>query len=818
MLQRLPLLLAGSLLLPALAGFAQSFPVFPQPIGYGVGSPYPETPRSVVAVDLNRDGRPDVATANLVGNKVGVLLNGATNTLGAVTTYAVGSSPNAIVAADFNGDLYPDLAVTSYGGQSVSVLRNDRSGRFNAAVSYPMPNSAAAYELAAGDLTGDGRPDLAVLSSAGATAQLTVLASLSNGTFTDVGTMLTLPQGAGGITIADMNADGKADVLVSNSTTATFEILRNSGTGVLTSVGRYPGAQDGVELLVADFNGDGRPDVAQADFANAATVTLATATGFAAPTTYPAGLGSTGIASADVNADGFRDIVVSNSRSNDITMLLGSATGAFTSAGSFAAGVTPYDVAVADLTGDGRPDLVTANYVQTVSQSLSVLPGLGNGRFTAAASTAINAPNGPLRLVQGDLNGDGRPDVVTVSGVSATGSNLAVLLRQADGTLAPAVTYPVGRQPEAVALADVNGDGRLDAVTANRGAASLSVLLNTTRTGTLTTATTISVPGNPTGVVAADFNADGRPDLAVSGASGNSVAVLLNTGNGQFASPLALPTGAFSTGLVATDMDGDGRPDLAAAHSTGPVAVLRNLGSGQFAAPSIITASGTPVQIIAADLTGDNRPELLTSSEGRSPVVVLRNDGTGQFQVEPQQNSFYSSGLSVANIYGNAQPEVIVTNAQYREVSILGNTNGVLSFGLVLVVSGAPYDVTVADVNADGRPDLTVANLGASAVNTFLQGGGTVTSNQAVAAAADQWQVYPNPAADRLYLRFSGAVATSPYRAELLDATGRIVLSTSLTGNLSTQELQVGKLARGSYVLRLTSTSASPVTRHLLLR
>ncbi|AHJ97750.1 FG-GAP-like repeat-containing protein [Hymenobacter swuensis] len=817
MRQRLPLFLAGSLLLPTLSGFAQSFPVFPQPIGYGVGSPYPETPRSVVAVDLNRDGRPDVATANLVGSTVGVLLNGATSTLGPVTTYAVGNRPNAIVAADFNGDLYPDLAVTSYGGQSVSVLRNDRSGRFNAAVNYPTPNNAAAYDLAAGDLTGDGRPDLAVLSSAAGTTQLSILASLSNGTFAEAGTLLTLPQGAEGIAIADMNADGKADVIVSNGATATFEVLRNAGNGVLTSVGRYPGAQDGIELLVADFNGDGRPDVAQADFANAATITLATATGFAVPVSYPAGLGSTGITSADVNADGFRDVIVSNSRSNDVTILLGSATGAFTSVGSFAAGVTTYDVAVADLTGDGRPDLVTANYVQTVSQSLSVLPGLGNGRFAAATSTAINAPNGPLRLAQGDLNADGRPDVVTVSGLSPMASNLAVLLRRPDGTLDPAVTYPVGSQPEAVTLADVNGDGRLDVVTANRGAASLSVLLNPAGTGVLSQATTISVPGNPTGVVAADFNADGRPDLAVSGATGNSVAVLLNIGNGQFASPLTLPTGAFSTGLVATDVDADGRLDLAAAHSTGPIAVLRNLGTGQFAAPSVIAASGAPVQIIAADLTGDNRPELLTSSEGRSPVVVLRNDGSGQFQVEPQPNGFYSSGLSVADIYGDSQPEVLVTSARNNEVSILRNTNGVLSFGVILVVSGAPYDVAVADVNADGRPDLTVANLGASAVNTFLQGGGTVTSSQTMVAATDQWLVYPNPAADRLHLRFSGANFTSSYRAELLDATGRIVLSTVLDGHLSAQELQVEKIARGSYVLRLTSASTSLI-RHILLR
>ncbi|WP_073106511.1 T9SS type A sorting domain-containing protein [Hymenobacter daecheongensis] len=761
----------------------------------------------------------DVATANLVGNSVGVLLNGAANQLGTPVNYTVGSTPNAIVAGNFNADTYPDLATTNYNSHSVSVLLNNRSGLFGAAQDYPLPNSAVVYDLAIGDLTGDGRADLAVLGSVSTDALVYVFPGLSNGTFGPILTPVVLPQGGEGIAVADMNADGRLDVVVSNGR-ATFEVLRNAGSGSLTSVGRYAGAQAGLDLVVADFNADSRPDVAQADYdGRAVSVAMATATGFAAPTAYAAGLGSSGLVRADVNADGIADLAVSNSVSNDVTVLLGAATGTFSNAGTFAAGGTPYDLAVADLTGDGRPDLITANFVQSNSVALTVLPNAGNGRFATAASAPIDVPAGPLRMVQGDLNGDSYPDVVTVSGSpTVANSKLAVLLRQPDGRLGTAVTYPVGTRPEDVTLADINGDGHLDAVTANRGAASLSVLLNNTGTGQLTPATSVPLSGNPTGVVAADFNADGRLDLAVSGTAANTVAVLLGTASGQLSGPSYLTTGAFSSGLVATDVDGDGRLDLAVSHPQNyTIVILRNLGNGQFATPLTIPVVGVPELIFAADLTGDGRPELLTTNGVSSSMLVLRNDGTGQFQAA-MQAGVYGNGLAVADLNGDAQPEVLLVSAQGNELQVLSYTNGSLIPQQDFFAAGSPRSLAVGDVNADGRPDVTIANSGAHSVTTFLQGAAFPTASRAAAHWAADLQVYPNPATSQLQIQLAAPALLSACTIHLLDATGRAVYSAKQTYAGQRFEVLVATLPRGYYILRVTNSAGQQSSRQVLLQ
>ncbi|WP_126546886.1 FG-GAP-like repeat-containing protein [Hymenobacter amundsenii] len=802
------------LLLVAASGYGQSGPIFPQPIGYGVGALYPETPRAVVTADFNRDGRLDVATANLVGNSVGVLLNGSVNTFGTPRTYPVAATPNAIVTADFDGDSYPDLATTSYGGGALSVLLNDRRGGFEAADRYPL--AAPGYELAVGELTGDADPDLAVLRLTNSGSELVIFSGQGDGTFVQKLPPIALPGGEA-LVVADMNADGRLDVVVSNATTGSFEVLRNTGAGSLVSVGRYAGAQRGIELVVADFNGDGRPDVAQADFEGGSIqVMLATAAGFAPPIAYAAGQGPTGLASADLNADGVLDLICSNSKSYDVTVLIGSGTGTFRAAGTFAAGVEPYDLVVADFTGDGRPDVVTANFVQSRNTALTVLQGTGTGSLQTAFSMTLAINLGPLKLVQADLNNDGRPDVVTVNRSSGpTPGTVSVLLRQADGQLFAATTYAVGMEAEDLVLLDVNGDGQLDVVTANRRDASLSVLLN--QAGTLTPAPSIALAGTPNGIVAADFNADGRPDLAVSGAANNSVALLLNLGNGQFASPVILPTGAYSSALTAADVDGDGRPDLAVAHlMAGTVAVLRNQGgNAQFAPPVIVTGVGFPNAIYAADLTNDNRPELLIAG---GAIGVLRNNGAGVYQFETQ-DVIRATSLAVADLNGDGRPEVVALDDQSQLITIVGNDNGHLTLGPGYFVAGSPRSVAVANVNADGRLDLTVANYTAGAVATFLQNNPTVTATPTAATTVtSRLRVYPNPATTSIFLQLPGTTPTAARRAQLFDATGREVLAVSITDGPGLRELPVAQLPRGWYVLRVSSPHASPLISHVLLQ
>jgi len=361
---------------------------------------------------------------------------------------------------------------------------------------------------------------------------------------------------------------------------------------------------------------------------------------FTPATITPTGANSVprSVAVADVNRDGNPDALTANSASNTLGVLLGNGVGGFalqTNTPSTGVNSTPRSVAVADINGDGRPDVLTAN---SASNTLGVLLGDGAGGFALQAnapSTGVNS--GPVSVTVADVNSDGRPDALTING---TNSTLGVLLGDGTGSFALQTNAPstgAYGAPQSIALADVNSDGRLDVLTVNYTSSTLGVLLGNGAGGFALQSNAPSTGTNsyPSSVAVADVNGDGRPDALTANSASSTVGVLLGDGTGGFALQANAPSaGAFRNpqSVALADINGDGRPDALTANINGStLGVLLGDGTGGFALQAGMPSTGAnsgPVSLAVADVNGDGRPDALTVNITSSTLGVLLNNGT----------------------------------------------------------------------------------------------------------------------------------------------------------------------------------------------
>ena len=320
--------------------------------------------------------------------------------------------------------------------------------------------------------------------------------------------------------------------------------------------------------VTGDLNGDGRPDVASVGV-DTVSVFISKGDGtFQAPHAYLTGGDPADAVIADLNGDGHPDVAVAEA-DGFVSTFMNGGDGTLGVRRDYAAGSDgfgPVSIAAADLDGDGSADLVAANG----DPSISVFHNTGAGTFAAQRDSRLTGGDA-VSLAAGDLNGDARPDVVT--------GGVAVLLNDGDGTFTER-DYDA-RDSRSIALGDLNCDGKLDVATAN-GGEGVSVLLNE-GDGRLGPARAYAVlrqwdygyiPAEPQSLAIADLNGDGRPDLATANFD-ERASVLVNVGEGRFGSPIdlrAAKCGDFfgrDRALSTADLNGDGRADLVAAANVG---------------------------------------------------------------------------------------------------------------------------------------------------------------------------------------------------------------------------------------------------------
>ena len=420
---------------------------------------------------------------------------------------------------------------------------------------------------------------------------------------------------------------------------------------------------------------------------------------------------------ADFNGDGKQDLAADNQTQNNVSVLLGDGNGGFTSApGSpFAVGGScPVWVAAGDFNGDGKPDLATAN---ACSNDVSVLLGGGQGGFTSAPGSPFPTHGSNASFIAvADINGDGNQDLVVSSSLSV---DVSVLLGDGNGgfTSASGSPFPMPGVREystnTTAVGDFNHDGYADVAVSDTFAHNVSVLLGDSA-GRLTNA-----PGSPYGmgtaeptyVSAGDLNGDGKPDLAVATEIGSPI-VLLGDGAGGFvqASQSPIPAAA-GNGVAIADYNGDGKPDLAIGDGGGGVNVLLGDGSGGFSLASgspFPTAGNCSYYLTAGNINGDGRPDLSVANACSNNVSVLLNEPALAITAVSPASGPLAGGTSVAITGSGFTGATAVKFGSTAASAFTVNSDTSITATSPAAASVGPVDVTAttpAGTSATSRAD-----------------------------------------------------------------------------------------------------------------
>jgi hypothetical protein len=650
---------------------------------------------SAISADVNKDGKPDVVAVNSASNSVSVMLNTGNATFAAKVDYSTGTGPQAVAYGDFNADNKTDLAVTNYSagtGTTVTVLLGDGTGVFSGAAGSPLTAGTGVY----------------------------------------------------GIAVADLNKDGKSDIVATNYGTA-----------------------------------------------NGTTVSVFISTGggtFANQVTYTVGTAPRGVIATDLTGDGYPEIVTANYNGNNVSVLTNLGSGAFnTTAVNTTVGNNPSGLAYGDINGDDKYDVVVANMG---SDNISVLNNV-SGALPSATNYSIGASTAPYGVAIGDINGDIKADIVTAS----NGTNkVTALANSGTGTFPSAVAFGTGASTRSVAIGDFNGDNKLDVVTANNGTSttSVSILLNN-----IGYAFTVNGSSNFTNNIYAQGQSvfknsfDSTTAFQVQDAAGTSIfnvdtfnktisfagsASFTGSNNfGQttitgsnvpsFASKADYTTATAPQAIAVADWSGDGKADIVAANSNSTITVLKNTGSGAYTTQTSFSAGNDVRSIGITDINGDGCADILIANYGGgagSTVQIYTQDAFVFLGVTCQNTFSFDRAINTgvgprsmvfADVNGDGKTDIITANygstsGSGNTVSVLTNNGSGTSFGLANVTVGSgPISVATADKDGDGVADfIFAANYGnAGSGNTVSvlgnNGSGTFTLNTTVTVGSGPMSV-----------------------------------------------------------------------------
>lgn len=658
------------------------------------------------------------------------------------STFKLGQNPNSLVVKDFNEDGILDVITLNSGDPSLGVLLGQGtgsgvsakgSGLFSAMTKVSSicnsPNG-----ITAADLNGDGHQDVLVTCGNSMTTAVQVFLGRGDGTFQ---TPINIPLDPSenipyGIVVADFNGDGKLDIATTNAGSSRVSVRLGNGDGtfsnpMIINVGVSPGG-----IAVGDFNHDGKKDLIVLNSGDGSmtflmnTTPLHGALSFDNSLILTAGNSPVAVQALDLNGDGYDDLVILNTGDGTVSVQLNDQTGSFSEISSLVVGTGSSGLVVTDLNADNKPDIVVTN---SGDNNISFFTGKGGGLFDSHPLISVVA--NPVAVAAAEVTGDSGKDLLVVGIGNRELQVLPGLNVVAQTQFGYITTVSTG--PTNGSSCDVDGDGLLDAIILSPGSKSIDILKGNGN-GLFTLVNSLNTNDSSSAVLGLDIRHQGTCDIIAINNTKSQIRLFLNNGSGVFAAPIDITVGTSPVAIAAQDFNHDGKLDLVIVNNNGNnVSVLLGNGDGTFAAKQDYAVGGSPTGVAIADFNGDGIIDLVVSNQSSNSVSVLLGNGDGTFQAHVD----YAVGTApvsviAADLNGDGKIDVVTTNSGDGTISVLlGNGDGSLRTSNQYSAGLNPVGLILGDFNGDQKLDLAVAN-GPNNQFTVLYGTGSGQFNTSI--------------------------------------------------------------------------------------
>jgi hypothetical protein len=472
-----------------------------------------------------------------------------------------------------------------------------------------------------------------------------------------------------------------------------------------------------------------------------------------------------------------------------------------------------------------KPISVTVNGL-TAFSAASFFPTFVGGEIissTFSASTQHATAAGPHNIAFGDFDGDAKLDIVVTNDNASSLSAFRNTSSIGAVSFGNKIDFTTLQSPFGLAVGDLNSDGKLDVVVVNNHvtAQKISVFENVSNPGNLFFAPKLDyIIGNGgQNVAIADFDADGKPDVAVTNKISNNFSVLKNTGSGgsiTLNAKIDFATGASPVDIAANDFDGDGKMDIVVTNEgANTISIFKNTTVGpniSFAA-KIDFATGTmPRGIAVGDVTGDGKADIAVANAGvDNTISIFKNISNGSIQLDAKTDialasNAMASALSIVDLNGDAKADIVVESIGNNKLSVFKNiaNSNTISFAARVdynTQAAGASNIIAADLDGDNKPDLLKSNNSPANNFSVFRNQGVVTAINNVTVDKSLFNIYPNPSPALVNIQFQKNYSHKNHSLQLQDFNGQVLLTQKIKAQK--EQLDLTSFANGIYTINL---------------